>query len=186
MFSVGPSETQRIPLIGCREEPALSAHPPLIIGTLAVSVAFLALSLGPGPGAERHTQSAHHGSYPQRVQRLPAEHRRHRGRAAPLPPGAELGAHLPTPPIRDPRCYGIASGGFQRGDLITPDRLSARGRLSVTVWSGLRSDFLCVISAFCKAARRRQHVCRFTQALVLWVNIYLQRLSTVLCQATSE
>ncbi len=36
-------------------------------------------------------------------------------------------------PVRDPGCYGIASGGFQRGDLITPDRLSARGRLSAAV-----------------------------------------------------
>lgn len=37
---------------------ALSAHPLLIIGTLANSVSFLALSLGPGPGAERHTHKA--------------------------------------------------------------------------------------------------------------------------------
>lgn len=114
--------------MAARGKRALSAHPPLIIGTL-VSFSFLAVSLGPGPGAEQHTESAHHGSYPQRVQRLPAEHRRHRDRAAPLPSGSELGAHLPAAPIRDPGCYGIASGGFQRGDLVTPDRLSARGRL---------------------------------------------------------
>lgn len=133
LFQSVPSLCLRLPLIGCRANELFSAHPPLIIGTLAGSLSCPALSLGPGPGAERHTQSAHHGSYPQRVQRLPAEHRRHRGRAAPLPPGAELGAHLPAAPIRDPRCYGIASGGFQRGDLIAPDGLPARGRLHVTL-----------------------------------------------------
>lgn len=109
---------------------ARSAHPPLIIETLADSLSFLSVSLGAGPGAERtaHTQSPHHGSYAQRVQNLPAEHRRHRGRAAPLPPGAELGAHLQAAAFRDPRCNGIASSCLQRGDSVAPDRLSARGR----------------------------------------------------------
>lgn len=114
-------------MIGCRGEP--SSFIPPTAGYLADSLSFPALSLGPGPGAERHTRSAHHGSYSRRVPRLSAEHRRHGGRAAPLPPGAQLGAHIPASAIRDPRCYGIASGGVQRRDLITSDRLPARGRL---------------------------------------------------------
>lgn len=129
----------RSPLIGCKGKRVLSLCPPTTDyrDSCEVCVSFLSLSLGPGPGAERHTQSAHHGSYPRRLQRLPAEHSRHRGRAAPLPPGAELGDHISAAPIRDPRCYGIASSGLQRGDLITPDWLSARGKLRVAVWASV-------------------------------------------------
>lgn len=116
-------------------------------------------------GWTAHTQSAQHGSYPQRVQRLPAEHRRHRGgAAAPLPPGAEFGTHIPAAPIRDPRCYGIASGGLQRGDLITPDRLSPRGKnLRATAWCDLLHSSLL----YCFHC-----VCSFTQTWGLCVNIY--------------
>lgn len=81
-----------------------------------------------------HRRDAHHGSYPQRIQRVPAEHRRHGGRAAPLSLGAEFGVHIPAAPIRDPRCHGIAPSGLQRGDLVTPDRLSARGRVTTAAF----------------------------------------------------
>lgn len=145
-------EPCRIPLIGCTQTRSFSPPTRWSSGLLTCRLSLLpCIESGTWPWGCTHTHTesrAHHGSYSQRVPRLPAEHGRHRGGAAPLPPGAELGAHVPAAPVRDPRCYGIASGGFQRGDLITPDGLPARGRLHGTLcgpWDTLQSH--CVPSA---------------------------------------
>lgn len=109
------------------------AHPCWSQKILLSTLLLVCTESGPWPRGCALNRIAHHVSYPQRVQRLPAEHRWHRGRAKPLPTGAELWARLSAAPFRDSSYYGVASSILERGNLVTPDRLSARGRLHFTL-----------------------------------------------------